>query len=68
MKLALHFCLYKRHDLESIVIDYYKGLQKKFNFDIIIGGSEGDKSKALAKGCIYYEIENKPISDSALFG
>ena len=63
MKLALHLCVYKRHDLEKIVIDYYKGLQKKYNFDIIVGGSEGKKSKAISKGCIYYEIENKPVSD-----
>jgi len=63
MKLALHLCIYKRHDLEKIVIDYYKELQNKFNFDIIIGGSEGEKSKAITEGCIYYEIENLPISD-----
>ena len=63
MKLALHLCVYKRYDLEKIVIDYYKGLQKKYNFDIIVGGSEGAKSKAIAEGCIYYEIPNKPISD-----
>lgn len=63
MKLAIAFCLWKRSELERIVIDYYKGLQRKYDFDIVVVGSEGSKSRSIAHGCIYHEYPNFPISD-----
>lgn len=63
MKIALIIAVWKRHDLEKIVIDSYIEQSKKFGFEIIIAGSEGDLSKKLAKGCHYIEVENSPLSN-----
>lgn len=62
MKIALILTVWKRHDLEKVVIDNFKRQSKLFGFDIIIAGSEGADSKKLAKGCHYIETENKPLS------
>lgn len=62
-KLALCFCIWKRHELERIVIEYYLSLSKRFNFDIIVCGSEGKKSAQIAKECVYIEHPNQPVSD-----
>lgn len=67
MKLALSFCLWQRSELEKIVIDYYKELQNTFDFDIVVVGSEGEKSRAIAEGCIYYEYPNSPVSNKHNF-
>jgi hypothetical protein len=63
MKLALIIAIYKRHDLERIVLDNFNRQSEKFGFEIIIAGSEGEVSKELAKGCHYIEVENNPLSD-----
>lgn len=63
MKLALAFCVWQRTELEKIVIDYYKGLQSKYKFDIVVVGSEGKKSRTISEGCKYYEYPNTPISN-----
>lgn len=63
MKIALIVAIYKRHDLEKIVLDRFRKQSKKFGFDIIVAGSEGDSSKKIAKGCHYIEVENSPLSN-----
>lgn len=62
MKLALIIAIYYRHDLEKIVLDSYRKQSKKFGFEIIIAGSEGEISQEIAKGCHYIEINNYPVS------
>ncbi len=62
MKLALILTIYKRHDLEKLVIERFKEQSKKYGFEIIIAGSEGEVSQSLANGCNYIEIENNPVS------
>ena len=62
-KLALCFCVWKRHELERIVIEYYLKLSKTFNFDIVVCGSEGAKSAQIAKECVYIEYPNQPVSN-----
>jgi len=66
MNLALVIAVWKRHDLERIVIDNFKRQSAKYGFQIIIAGSEGDSSKALAEGCHYLEVPNKPVSNKHL--
>lgn len=72
--LSLFFCIfvfmlvfimgvYKRHELTEIVLDYYRELQKKYPFKIVIAGSEGESSLALCHGFDYIEVENFPISN-----
>jgi hypothetical protein len=62
MKLALILTIFKRHDLEKLVIERFKEQSKKFGFEIIIAGSEGEVSQSLANGCNYIEIDNYPVS------
>jgi hypothetical protein len=62
MRLALVIAIYNRHDLESLVIERYKEQSKKYGFEIIIAGSEGEASQKIAKGCHYIEIKNYPVS------
>jgi len=62
MKLAVILAIYKRHDLEQIVIERLLEQSKRFDFDVIIAGSEGELSKEVAKGCHYIEVENYPVS------
>ena len=62
-KLALCFCIWNRHKLERIIIEYYLSLSKQFNFDVIVCGSEGAKSALVAKGCHYIEFPNTPVSN-----
>lgn len=63
MKLALIIAVYKRHDLERIVLNNFKRQSEKFGFEIIIAGSEGEVSKELANGCHYVEVDNFPLSN-----
>ena len=60
--IAVLLCVYKRHDLEEIVINRLKKQSEKFGFEIVVVGSEGEKSKSLAKNCHYVECENYPVS------
>ena len=62
MKNVLVICVYKRHDLERIVIENFKKQSQKFGFEIVIVGSEGVLSQKLAEGCHYVECENFPVS------
>jgi hypothetical protein len=62
MKLALILTIYKRPDLEEIVIKNFVKQSKKFGFEIIVVGSEGNFSKRLADGCHYVESDNFPLS------
>ena len=63
MKLALVLAVYRRHDLESIVIERFKDQSQRFGFEIIIAGSEGAVSQKLAEGCHYIETPNYPVSN-----
>jgi len=63
MKIALVIAVYKRHDLTKIVLDNFRLQAKKYGFEIIIAGSEGNASKRLAKCCHYIEVDNDPLSD-----
>lgn len=62
MNLVFIIAIYQRHDLTKIVLDYYLKLSKKYGFKIVVAGSEGVISKKLAKGCIYIEAENNPLT------
>lgn len=57
MNIALIIAVYKRHDLEKIVLDNYRKQSKKFGFDIIVAASEGNVSKRLARR--FYTIVNQ---------
>lgn len=63
MKIALIISVWKRHDLEKLVVDRFLSQSKKFGFEIVIAGSEGNKSKDLANGCHYIETVNFPVSN-----
>ena len=60
MKLALITTIWKRPELTKIVLDYYKQFP---NLELICVGSEGEKSKQLAKGWHYVEYKNYPVSE-----
>jgi hypothetical protein len=60
--IAVIVPIYQRHDLERLVINRLKEQQKKHKFEIVVVGSEGEKSKALAEGCVYVECDNYPVS------
>lgn len=63
MKLALIIPIYKRHDLTKITLDRFMEQSKKFGFEIIVAGSEGEVSKKLASDCHYIEVPNEPLSN-----
>lgn len=63
MRLALVIAIWKRHDLERIVLDNFKSQSEKFGFEIIVAGSEGETSKELATGLHYIEVLNYPVSN-----
>lgn len=63
MKLALIIAIYDRHDLDRITLSRFKEQAAKFGFEIIVAGSEGNISKAIAKGCHYIEVPNNPLSN-----
>jgi hypothetical protein len=60
MKLALITTIWKRPELTKIVLEYYKQFP---NLELICVGSEGEKSKQLAKGWHYIEYLNYPVSN-----
>jgi hypothetical protein len=61
-KLVFIIAIYQRHDLTKIVLDYYRKLSKKYGFTVVVAGSEGQISKDLAKGLVYIETENNPLT------
>ncbi len=63
MKLAIIISIWQRHDLTKIVFDYYRELTKGYDIEIIIAGSEGEESAALAEGFNYIEVPNYPLSE-----
>lgn len=63
MKIALIIAVYKRHDLTKIALDNFRAQSKKYGFEIIVAGSEGNVSRQLANGCHYIEVPNQPLSD-----
>jgi hypothetical protein len=66
--IAVLVTIYQRHDLERLVINRLKEQQKRHKFEIVVVGSEGDKSRALADGCVYVESENYPVSNKHQIG
>lgn len=54
--------IYKREALTKIFLDYYRPLKEKYGFEIVVAGSEGEKSKALSHGFDYIETKNFPLS------
>lgn len=60
--LVFIVAIYKRPKLTKLFFDYYRPLKEKYGFEIVVAGSEGDKSKALAEGFDYIEVENFPLS------
>ena len=62
-KLVFIIAIYKRHHLTKQVLAYYKNLKKKYGFEIVVAGSEGDVSRKIANGCHYIETPNFPIAE-----
>lgn len=60
--LVFIIAIYKRHELTRIVLDYYRELQNKYPFKVVIAGSEGKISKDLAHGFEYIEAPNSPLT------
>lgn len=59
---AIIVAIYDRPELTKIVLDYYREKSKKYGFEVIVVGSEGEKSRRLAKGFHYVEVPNSPLS------
>lgn len=57
--LVIIIAIYKRPELTEIVLNYYKRLQKKYLFKIVVAGSEGKP----VKGVDYIEVPNFPLSN-----
>lgn len=57
--LVFIIAIYKRPELTNIVLNYYKCLQKKYPFKIVVAGSEGKP----VKGVDYIEVPNFPLSN-----
>jgi len=63
MKIGVLVTVWKRHDLAKIVIKSLLEYKKRYDLEIIVVGSEGEKSEKLAKGCHYIESPNLPVSN-----
>ena len=61
--LVFIIAIYKREELTKQVLAYYKRLRKKYGFEIVVAGSEGERSRKVATGCHYIEVPNYPISE-----
>lgn len=63
MNLAVIIAIYKRHDLTRLCFEHLSRQQKKFGFDVVIAGSEGNESESLARefGFEYVETINEPL-------
>jgi glycosyltransferase involved in cell wall biosynthesis len=55
--------LWKRHDVFEIFKQNIRILQRKYNINLLVVGSEGEVSKKLCKGFYYVEAENQPLSN-----
>lgn len=62
MKIALITPIWQRPDLTKIVLEDYRRQSKKYGFEIIVAGSEGDKSRKLCNDLHYIEVLNTPLS------
>jgi len=60
--LVFIIAIYQRPELSKIVLDYYYKLSKKYGFKVVIAGSEGEKSRLIAKNFHYIEVKNFPVS------
>lgn len=73
MKIGILTTLWKRHDLETAVLSYWKdrilgddpSYLDGFEFDLLAVGSEGEESASVAAraGWEYLEAPNEPLSD-----
>ena len=57
--LVFIIAIYKRPKLTKIVLNYYKRMQKKYPFKIVVAGSEGQP----VKGVDYIEVPNFPLTN-----
>lgn len=62
-KILILTCIWKRHEIFEIFKENIKILQKKYNIDLLVVGSEGEVSKNLCKDFYYVESENQPLSN-----
>jgi len=60
-KLSVIVPIYKRESITKLCLERLLKQSKKLKFDVIVAGSEGNKSKQIAKGLKYIETENKPL-------
>lgn len=64
-KILIITAVWQRHDLTGIVLNYYRSLRIRFpNMQLLVVGSEGEKSRLLCKGYKwnYIEAPNVPLS------
>jgi hypothetical protein len=63
-RLAVILPIYKRHNLTRLCLEWLDIQSKKFSFDVIVAGSEGDTSKKLVEHFWfkYIEVKNNPLS------
>ena len=59
-KLVIIMAVWKRHELTELALNHLKKLQKKKKFEVVIAGSEGEKSRNLVEpfGFEYIETSN----------
>jgi hypothetical protein len=62
--LVFIIAIWQRHDLTKVVFKHLAKMQKKFDFGVVVAGSEGKKSKDLVNpfGFEYIETDNRPLS------
>jgi hypothetical protein len=60
-KIAVIVPFYQRESITELCFKRLKSQSKKLKFDVIVAGSEGEKSKEEAKGLKYIETPNKPL-------
>lgn len=65
-KILIVTAIWQRHDLTSIVLDWYNQIKQsgEFDLELLAVGSEGMISRKVAQtnGWDYVEFENKPVS------
>jgi hypothetical protein len=61
--LVFIIAIWQRHDLTKVMFKHLRKLQKKFDFGVVVAGSEKEKSKKLCAGFKYIETPNKPLSN-----
>lgn len=70
MKFAVLIPIWKRHDLTNICFEYLAEQRKKFGFDVMVVGSEGDNSEMLTTGhgFDYVEYSNENLGEKLNYG